>query len=95
MDYVTLIAGILQEVLGLASNVTSGQVQNVIGILERVVPVAVETEQALLGPIQNIIAALEGSGQVTAAQVTTLQAQSAAVDAALDAAAKDDGLSGV
>lgn len=94
MNYVTLIAGILQEVLGLASNVTSGQVQNIIGILEKVIPVAVETEQALLQPIQNIIAALQGSGTVTADQVTQLQAQSAAVDAALDAAAKDDALSG-
>ena len=92
MDYVTLIAGILQEVLGLAGSVTSGQAQNIIGILDRVIPVAVSTEQALLQPIQNIIAALSGNGSVTADQVAALQTQSDAVDAALDAAAAADGL---
>ena len=92
MDYVTLIAGILQEVLGLAGSVTSGQAQNIIGILDRVIPVAVSTEQALLHPIQNIIAARSGNGSVTADQVAALQTQSDAVDAALDAAAAADGL---
>lgn len=92
MEYVSLIAGILQEVLGLAGSVTSGQAQNVIGILERVVPVAVQTATGLLQPIQNIIAALNSSGALTADQVAALQAQSAAVDAALDAAAASDGL---
>ena len=92
MDYVTLIAGILQEVLGIAGSVTSGQAQNIIGILDRIIPVAVSTEQALLQPIQNIIAALSGNGSVTADQVAALQTQSDAVDAALDAAAAADGL---
>jgi len=92
MNYVTVIAGILQEVLGIASSVTSGQVQNVIGILDRVIPVAVSTEQALLPSIQNIIAALNSNGAVTADQVAALQTQSDAVDAALDAAAATDGL---
>ena len=95
MDYVSLIAGILNEVLGIATSATSGQTQNILNILKEAVPVAVQTEQALLGPIQNIIAALQGNGQITPEQVAELQAQSDAVDAALDAAAKDAGLSGV
>lgn len=92
MEYVTLIAGILEDVLGMAGSVTSGQAQNIIGILERVIPVAVNTGTALLTPIQNIIAALNGGGSLTAAQIAQLQAQSDAVDAALDAAAQADGL---
>ena len=95
MDYVSLIAGILNEVLGIASSATSGQTQNILNILKEAVPVAVQAEQALLGPIQSIIAALQGNGQVTPEQVAALQAQSDAIDAALDQAAKDDGLSGV
>ena len=92
MEYVTLIAGILEEVLGLAGSVTSGQAQNIIGLLERVIPVAVQTATGLLQPIQNIIAALNSSGALTADQVAALQTQSDAVDAALDAAAATDGL---
>ena len=92
MDYVTLIAGILQEVLGIAGSVTTGQAQSIIGILERVIPVAVSTATGLLQPIQNIIAALSGSGVLTADQVSALRTQSNAVDAALDAAAAQDGL---
>jgi len=93
LDYVTLIAGILQEVLGIAGSVTTGQAQNIIGILERVIPVAVSTATGLLQPIQNIIVALSGSGALTADQVSALRTQSDAVDAALDAAAAQDGLS--
>ena len=92
MEYITLIAGMLEEILPLASSVTSGGAQNIINILEKVIPVAVQAGESLLTPIQNIIAALQGNGSVTADQVTTLQTQSATVDAALDAAAQADGL---
>ena len=95
MEYVTLIEGILEEVLGLAPNVSTGGVQNIINILEKVIPTAVAIGQSLLTPIQNIIATLKSSAAATPAQIAALSAQSATVDAALDAAAKDDNLTGV
>lgn len=69
-------------------------IQKVIAFLETAVPAAIQEGADLIQPVQNIIAALTGNGNVTADQVAALQAQSDALDAALDAAAKDDGLAG-
>lgn len=88
-----LIGPILEEMLGLAASASSGQVQNIINMVEKYVQLAVNYLPTLIPSLQNIIAALEGNGAVTAAQLTSLQAQSVALDAALDAAAKDDNLS--
>jgi len=93
MEYVTLIEGILSEILPLVDNIAPAGIQNIINILEKAIPFAVQAGTDLIAPIQNIIAAIQGTGNVTADQITQLQAQSAALDAALDAAAKDDGLS--
>lgn len=94
MEYVTLIVGILEGVLSFAQSATTGQISNIIGIIDKALPYVESLGEGLATPLQNIIAALSGNGAVTAAQLQTLQAQSASVDAALDAAAKDDNLSG-
>lgn len=94
MQWITLIGPILEELLSLAGSATSGQVQNIINMVERFVEAAVNLAPSLIQPLQNIIAELSSNGAVTADQLTQLQAQSAALDAALDAAAKDDNLSG-
>ena len=91
----SLLGPILEELLSLAASATSGQVQNIINMVEKYVQLAVNYLPALIPSLQNIITALQGNGQITPEQVAELQAQSDAVDAALDAAAKDDGLSGV
>ena len=92
MEWITLIGGILEEVLALASSATTGQAQNIITMIDKFITLAATAAPTLLAPIQNIIAALQGNGNVTADQVTALQAQSAAIDAALDAAAASDGI---
>ena len=75
------------------ASATPTSVQKVINLLENAIPIAVQLGEALVAPIRNIIAQLEGSGAVTAAQVTDLNAQLDAVEQALDAAATADGLS--
>ena len=93
MEYVTLVAGILEEILNIAGTATTGQAQSIISMLDRMIAMAASLAPNLIVSIQNIIAALSGNGAVTADQVAQLQAQSVALDAALDAAAAKDGLS--
>ena len=95
MQWVALIGNILEGILALAQSATSGQANVIITMLNKFISIAVAAAPNLLVPIQNIITALEGNGSVTADQIALLKAQSAIVDAALDAAAKADGLSGV
>lgn len=95
MQWIALIGPILEELLSLAATATTGQVQNIINMVERFIELAVNSAPTLLQPLQNIIAALSSNGSVTAEQLQQLQQQSATLDAALDAAAKDDGLTGV
>lgn len=91
----SLLGPILEELLSLAASATTGQATNIISMVEKYVQLAVNYLPSLIPSLQNIITALTGNGAVTADQITQLQAQSATLDAALDAAAKDDGLTGV
>lgn len=92
MEYVTLIAGILEDLLDVAASATTGQASNIISMIERFISAGAGLVPSLIGPLQNIINELGNNVDITADQVATLQKQSAALDAALDAAAKDDGL---
>lgn len=93
MEQIILLAiQAVEALLPMLSSVSSGQVQKVIDLLDRVIPFAARLGMDLIVPIQNIIAALKGNGSVTADQIAALEAQSAALDAALDAAAGDDNL---
>lgn len=94
MEYVTLVAGILEDLLGVAESATTGQASSIISMIERFIQAGAALVPSLITPLQNIINQLNGNPALTADQVATLQAQSAALDAALDAAAKDDNLSG-
>jgi hypothetical protein len=82
----------LESLLPMLASATSGQTQNIITLLENIVPVIVKEASDLVAPVQNIIAQLQTGAQVTPAQIAALQAQSDALDAALDAAAADDKL---
>lgn len=82
-----LIQGVLPT-LGVGS---SSVVAEIVSALETIVPVITANAQNFLAPVQAIIATLSGSGAVTAAQVSTLQALDAQCDAAFEAAANADG----
>ena len=92
---IQLAIAAIEGLLPIISNASSGQVQGVINFLELIIPKVVQLGQDLYPSIRNIITALQSNGSVTADQITQLQTQSDALDAALDAAAKDDGLTGV
>jgi hypothetical protein len=91
---IALIVNVLTSLLPIIGSVAPTSASGIIALLEEIIPTVVKEATDLIAPIQNIIAALTGSGAVTAAQVAQLQAQSAALDAALDAAAADDSLTG-
>lgn len=85
----------LKAVEGLLPSVASfapAGVQGIITFVEEVLNMGIPLAEDAYSSISNIIATLQGSGNVTADQVAALQAQSDALNAALDAAAKDDGL---
>lgn len=88
----TLLVTMLGQILPLIGSVTSGGLSSIITLLEEILPVAVNEAEALVPSIQNIIAAIEGSGAVTSAQLSSLTSLSAQYDAAFDAAAVADGV---
>ena len=93
MEQIILLAiQAIEALLPEIASATPTSVQKVINLLENAIPIAVQLGEALVAPIRNIIAQLEGSGAVTAAQVTDLNAQLDAAEQALDAAAAADGL---
>jgi hypothetical protein len=82
----------LGQILPLIGSVSSGGLSSIISLLEEILPVAVKEAEALVPSIQNILAAIEGSGAVTPAQLSSLASLSAQYDAAFDAAATADGV---
>ena len=90
---VSIIVQLLTSLLPIIGNLAPASIGSTITLLENIIPVVVKEAQDLIAPVQNIIAALQGSGSVTSDQVAQLQAQSATLDATLDAAAANDGLS--
>jgi hypothetical protein len=90
----SLIA-LLTVVEGLVGEFTSpsaGLVQQIISALIGVIPTLTAEIPAAVQSIQNTIAVLRGSGNITADQITQLQQISDQIDAQLAAAAQADGL---
>ena len=90
-----IVVDLLTNLIPIVGSFAPAAMQSTIAMLEAIVPAVGREAQDLIAPVQNIIAALQGSGIVTHEQVAALQVQSAALDAALDAAAADDGLTGI
>ena len=90
---ITIAIQAIEAVLPFAANLTTGSVQSVITLLEKIIPDIASFGPAVIASVQNIITALHGSGAVTAEQVATLDAMLTSAEAALDAAAAADGLS--
>jgi hypothetical protein len=82
-----LIEGLLPEI-GVAS---SSIVDKILTSLIAIVPVITSNAQDFLTPVQNIIAALQNAGPISAAQMATLSSLDAQVDAAFEAAATNAG----
>ena len=82
----TLIQGLLPS-LGVAS---TSVVDQILAALIQIVPIISANAANFLQPVQNIIAALQSSGALTADQLAALAALDAQVDAAFDAAVAAD-----
>lgn len=96
MEQIILLAiQAVEALLPELANVSSGGVSKIILLLEQAIPVAEKVGEDLVTPITNIISALQGNTNVTPEQAQTLDGQLTAAEAALDAAAKADGLTGV
>lgn len=93
----TIATVLVQLLTSVASTTTeSSTVGAIISALVNLVPALVGELTSLIAPVKNIIAALQaGNVPLTVAQVAALQTLDAQCDAALDAQAKADGLSGV
>lgn len=83
-----LISGLMPE-FGV---VPSSAVQKILTALQTLVPILANGYAALLADVQNVISSLQSSGNLTTAQLSTLQTLSDQADAALEAAANADGV---
>ena len=87
------IAGPLLNSLRLAVPLLgTGEIAGVVTDLEQIIPLVISEATALLQPIQNIIAQLQGNGAVTAEQLAALGQMNAKLDAAFNAIAATDGV---
>jgi len=76
----------LQIIAKLVPTITTSQsIQSIIDLIVAMIPLLIQEYQALLPTVQNIIAVLSQSGDVTDDQITQLQAASAAIDAHFEA----------
>ena len=89
-----VIALLLPLLTKIAPGASTAVIEEVINILSALIPVLISEYQALLPIVQNVITALQQSGDITQAQWDALDAMSAQYDAdfktALDAAMAQD-----
>lgn len=83
-----LIQGLMSE---LGTGATVGIIDKILAALTTVIPVIAAQFPNLLASVQNIIASLEGTGNVTQEQQVALDALSAQVDAAFESSASAAG----
>lgn len=89
-----IIPLLLSMLEAIAPGATTVVIEKVINVLVLLVPIIIDEYKALVPIVQNIIAALQQSGDITPAQWDMLDAMSAQYDAdfktALDAAMAQD-----
>ncbi len=93
-EIAALVAGLLNAVPGIITNLAPAGLPSIVSILLKAIPAAVQLGLNLETPIENIIAQLEGTGAVSPDQIAALRDAMTAAEADLDAAARDDGLTG-
>jgi hypothetical protein len=84
-SFLTLVEALLPNI-GVSSG-SAALIDTIIAELIKLLPVVIQGAQALIGPIQNIIAALSANPATTADQLATLQALDKQCDTAFEAAA--------
>ena len=89
---IALALSAIEGILPYAATLTTGSVQSVIVLLEKIVPDIASFGPDIIASVQNVIAALQGSGAVTAEQAAALDAMLTTAETALDAQAAKDGL---
>jgi hypothetical protein len=92
---ITLAIQAVEGILPLLTQALPAQLQPTITFLESLIPSFASLEPAVVGSVENIISEISGNTALTASQVAQLAATSAALNAALDAQAKQDGLTGI
>jgi hypothetical protein len=83
----TLISGLMTE-FGV---VPSSAIDKILTALQTLVPILAQGYTALLADVQSVISSLQSQGNLTTAQLATLQTLSTQADTAFDAAATADG----
>ncbi len=83
----TAIFALIEQVLPLLGVAGSPLITSIITVLENVLPLIITEIPTVYTAVKNIIAALSNDPNTTSAQLATLQALDAQVDAAFDAAA--------
>jgi hypothetical protein len=93
--WTTIVSSILSLLTSIAgSTAESSTVNSIVTFLANLIPLLVGEASTLLQPVENIIANLESNGAVTAADMAAVEALRDQIDAAVDAQAKADGLTG-
>lgn len=84
---ITIITTVLNMLLAIIPQLTtSKQINGIVATLVNIVPIIAKTYTDLLPIVQNVIALLQQSTAVNSAQMATLKALDAQVDAAFDQA---------
>jgi hypothetical protein len=85
LNAVTVVLTIIQKLLPTIT--TSATIQTIVDAIVALTPIVIAEYSQLLPIVQNIIAVLQQSGDITDDQITALEAASAAIDAHFDATA--------
>jgi len=84
---ISLALALLQQVLPTLTTANAGLITKIVEGLIALIPILVNEYKALLPMIQNVITALKSNGNITADQLTALDAMEAQIDAAFEQAA--------
>lgn len=88
--FFTAIISLIEQLIPLLGTSNTNVIDSIINVMTQWLPLITQEVEALVQPIKNIIAALSANPATTAAQLTTLQALDAQVDAAFEAAVAAD-----
>ena len=93
LSIVSMIAQVVDSLLpSVASAKTTQTVDNIISVLEKILPDVITAGSELVTTVQNVIAALKGTDGVTPEQWAALDTFEKQIDAEFDQAATDEGV---
>jgi hypothetical protein len=83
----TIMENALELILSLVGSVAGSQVDKIITTIEGWLPIITNEASQLLPLVTNILSTLKGNANLTAQQITAIDALNTQADAAFDAAA--------